>query len=107
MKSKCRALPRLIGLCGLVGGGALAQLPTDGWSQYTDTFVVQKPYNLTESDRFSDSGGVYTCWILPNDKPFKTDTPTGPRTEMRWSTWADQKIEHMFEADVMYEPGTN
>lgn len=84
-----------------------AQSVTDGWSQYPDTFEVQKPYNLPVSDRFSDSGGVYTCWIQPSDKPFKVGTPTGPRTEMRWTTWPDQKIGHMFEADVMYDPGTN
>jgi hypothetical protein len=92
----------------LAAGSPLrAQGLTDGWSQYQDTYEVQKPYNLPVSDRFSDSGGIYSCWILPNDKPFKTGTPTGPRTEMRWTTWKDQKIEHMFEADVMYDPGTN
>jgi hypothetical protein len=84
-----------------------AQSLTAGWSEYPDTFEVQKPYNLPVSDRFSDSGGVYTCWIQPSDKPFKTGTDTGPRTEMRWQTWSNQKLGHMFEADVMYDPGTN
>jgi hypothetical protein len=26
---------------------------------------------------------------------------------MRWNTWANQTLEHLFEAEVMYDPGTN
>jgi hypothetical protein len=86
---------------------ACAQGPTTGWAPYADTFHVQKPYDLPVESRYSFVDGVHTCFILPRDKPFKEDTDTGPRTEMRWEDWKNQSIEHMFEADVMYEPGTN
>ena len=98
----------------VVAGGVAAQArteaasaggPTCGLTRYTDTYKVQHPYNLPESARFSVVGGVYSAWILKGDKGFSRGTTTGPRTEMRWLTnWTAG--EHMFDADVMIDPGT-
>jgi hypothetical protein len=67
-----------------------------------DTFKVQHPYDLQESDRFSFENGVYTTWVLKTDKPFEMGSSTAPRTEMRWSqNWTTG--ERMWDADVMIE----
>ena len=79
--------------------------PTAGLTRYNDTFSVQQPYNLKESDRFSVANGVYSAWILKGDKPLSKGSHTGPRTEMRWAqNW--RSGEHMFDADVLIDPGT-
>jgi hypothetical protein len=79
--------------------------PTAGLHEYHDTFKVQHPYDLQTADRFSESNGVYTCWVHKGDKPLRQGSGTGARTEMRWlSNWT--RTEHAWEADVMFEPGT-
>jgi hypothetical protein len=83
---------------------ALAQ-PVAGFKEYTCEFKIQRPYNIPVDERFRDSSGIYTTKVFPSDKPFEPGNTTEPRTEMRWETWTDQKAEHMFEADVMYEDG--
>jgi hypothetical protein len=80
--------------------------PTAGLKQYTDTYRVQHPYNLPQSDRFSSTDGEYSAWILKGDKPFQEGNTTGPRTEMRWATDFSSG-EHLWEADVEIDPGTN
>ncbi len=80
--------------------------PTAGMHEYKDTFKVQQPYDLKVADRFSEEDGVYTCWVKKGDKPLKPGSGTGSRTEMRWTkNWT--KTEHMWEADVFVEPGTD
>jgi hypothetical protein len=84
---------------------ASASDPTAGLTQYTDTYKVQQPYNLPVSARFSVTGGEYSAWILKGDKPFKSGSHTGARTEMRWITdWSSG--EHLWQADVEIDPGT-
>ena len=87
-----------------------AASPTDGLVQYTDTFAVQKPYDLNISDRFtaSDVGGVlqYNCQVHSGDKPLYITSGTQPRTEMRWNTnW--NGTERMWQADVLVDAGTD
>jgi hypothetical protein len=89
---------------------AHAASPTDGLVQYTDTFALQKPYNLNISDRFtaSDVGGVlqYNCEVHSGDKALYVTSGTQPRTEMRWNTnW--NGTERMWEADVLVDSGTD
>jgi Ricin-type beta-trefoil lectin domain-like len=80
---------------------------TDGFTQISPGYTVQHPYDLQLSDRFSIVNGVYTCWVYDTDKPFSTGTTTGPRTEMRWDTWADQDTGNQFEADALFDAGTS
>jgi hypothetical protein len=82
--------------------------PTDGLREYTDTYKIQQPYDLKVSDRFLDDKekGEYVCWVNKTDKPLKPGSGTGGRTEMRWNkNWSG--TEHMWEADVFVEPGTD
>ncbi|PRQ24685.1 putative concanavalin A-like lectin/glucanase domain-containing protein [Rosa chinensis] len=60
--------------------------PTDGFTLVPlteDNFKLQKPYNEPLDDRYSYKDGVRSFWIYNNDKPFKTDSTTRPRTELR------------------------
>ena len=79
--------------------------PTVGLRAYQDSYKVQRPYDLSVSERFAVSAGpVYTAWILRGDKPFEPGSGTGPRTEMRWGNWS--RVEHMWEADVLIDEGS-
>ena len=90
---------------GSFGDAGCTGDPTAGFTEYMDTFKVQFPYNLMQSDRFSFVNGVYTAWIYPTDMPFEMGSPTGPRTEMRWSqNWSTGERE--WEADVLVDSPT-
>jgi hypothetical protein len=75
--------------------------PTQGFTEYTDTFKVQHPYDLQPTDRYTLENGIYTIWVLPHDKPHEPGNTTAPRTEFRWSNFGTG--EHLFSADVLYE----
>jgi hypothetical protein len=78
--------------------------PTQGFTEYQDSFVVQRPYDLPAKDRFSYERGIYTAWVLPNDKSHATWSGTHSRTETRFS---DMKSgEHLYSADFMVEAGS-
>jgi hypothetical protein len=80
--------------------------PTAGFTEYSDSFIVQHPWNLDESDRFSFTNNIYSTWIHHDDLPFEKGSPTGPRTEMRWSQGWDSG-ERMWEADVLVDAPTS
>jgi len=89
---------------GASGEGGMAGCPGDpraGWTEFMDTFKVQHPYDLMESDRFKLEDGMYTLWVFPTDKAHQPGNTTAPRTEMRWSNWTTG--ERMWEADMMFE----
>ncbi len=90
-----------------LAAGTHAQLATEVFLESKSGFPMQRPFDLPISARFSDTGGIYTCWVMPGDKPHALNNTTAPRTEMRWETWTDQGIDHMWEADVMYESRCN
>src|SRR5262245_39065517 len=101
-----RLLPALVlGAAFTVVVPARAEDPTLGFVEYPDTFKVQSPYDLPTADRYDFTDGVHTCWIKSGDKPFEKGNTTSGRTEMRWNTWANQDVEHMWEADMMFEAG--
>jgi hypothetical protein len=75
--------------------------PTQGWTEYQDAFVVQRPYDLAASDRFKYENGIYTFWVFPNDKAHAPGNTTAPRTEARYSNMSTG--EHMWSADMMFE----
>jgi hypothetical protein len=75
--------------------------PTDGYTEYRDSFVIQRPYDLPASDRFQYENGIYTLWVFPDDKSHATWSHTHSRTETRYS---DMKTgEHIWAGDVMVE----
>jgi Alginate lyase len=92
------------GAGGASGEGGMAGCagdPRAGWTEFMDTFKVQHPYDLMESDRFKLEDGMYTLWVFPTDKAHQPGNTTAPRTEMRWSNWTTG--ERMWEADMMFE----
>jgi hypothetical protein len=75
--------------------------PTAGFTEYQDSFVVQRPYDLAAAARFKYENGIYTFWVQSNDKSHKPGNTTAPRTEARYSDMGSG--EHVFSADVMFE----
>jgi hypothetical protein len=75
--------------------------PTAGFTEYQDSFVIQRPYTLPAADRFKYDNGIYTFWVQSNDPSHKPGNTTAPRTEARYSDMGSG--EHIFSADVMFE----
>jgi hypothetical protein len=76
--------------------------PTVGWSQYSDTFHVEHPFDLPITSRFSIIDGIYTFWVMSTDQPLAMGNTTAPRTEARWSNFTNTN-PHMWEADMMFD----
>jgi hypothetical protein len=89
--------------------------PTEGWTEYQDTFHVERPYNVPINTRFSIEGGIYNFWVFPNDKPHSTGTRArNPRTEARFGNTFDKATGgefttgmRMWSADVLLEASAN
>jgi len=98
----------ILSLCSLLFSSTLTQAdPTAGFNQISDSYSVQKPYNLPVSARFTADNGVYTCWVYGTDKPFSEGSTTGPRTEMRWETFPQQNLTNQLAFDEMFSTGTS
>ena len=81
--------------------------PTQGFTEYTDTFHVERPYDIPINTRFKIEGGIHTFWVLPGDKPHSATTAAlNPRTEARFSQNFTTGIR-LFSADVMLEKSTD
>jgi hypothetical protein len=85
--------------------------PTEGWTEYQDSFNIQRPYNVPINTRFSITGGIYNFWVFPNDAPHSPDANgRNPRTEARYGGTADvatgrnfQSGMRMYSADMLIE----
>ncbi|XP_057440162.1 citrate-binding protein-like [Lotus japonicus] len=49
----------------------------------SSNLVIQKPYDLPESARYSFVYGVHKLWVYSTDKPHSVTSKTNPRTEIR------------------------
>jgi hypothetical protein len=77
--------------------------PLAGFTEYDDTFKIERPYDLMVKDRFSIEGGVYTFFVKQGDKKHNpTSTAKNPRTEARYSQNFRTGIR-MFSGDVFWE----
>src|SRR5579859_6189554 len=64
--------------------------PTQGWTEYKDTFHVERPYTVPINTRFSITGGIYNFWVFPNDSPHSPIAHgRGPRTEATYGALHD------------------
>jgi hypothetical protein len=85
--------------------------PTEGWTEYKDSFNVQRPYDKPINTRFSIIGGIYNFWVFPNDAPHSpTANGRNPRTEARYGGTHDaatgrnfQTGNRMYSADILIE----
>jgi hypothetical protein len=75
--------------------------PTQGMTEYHDSFVIQRPYDLPAAARFGYMDGIYTFFVMSNDKAHEPGNGTAPRTEARYSNFATG--EHLWSADVMLD----
>src|SRR5688572_18742749 len=81
-----------------LAAAAFGQTPiTAGWSAYQDSFYVQNRSSAPMGERYTFVDGMHSCQLYKGEE----------RVEMRWNTWPDQNVEHMWEADMMYEVGTS
>jgi hypothetical protein len=75
--------------------------PTQGFTEYKDTFVVQRPYDLAAADRFSYQNGIYTFFVKSGDKAHQPGNGTAPRTEARYPNFSSG--EHIWTGDVLLD----
>jgi hypothetical protein len=93
--------------------------PTEGWTEYQDSFHVEHPYDLPTNTRFSIIGGVYNFWVFPNDKPHSVNAQgRNPRTEAAYGGTFDKGAlpgvsgtkgqfttgKRLYSADMRIEP---
>lgn len=84
---------------------ALAGDPTNGWTQTSYTYNIQTPWDLSQSSRYSYSGGEHRFWIYPGDACQFEGCSTGPRSELRMNNnYTSGK--HQFEGDVYIVSGS-
>jgi hypothetical protein len=77
--------------------------PTQGFTEYKDTFHVEKPSDLPVAARFSIEGGIYTFWVMHGDKQANPSSAAhNPRTESRYSQ-NFRTGTRLFSADVFWE----
>jgi hypothetical protein len=75
--------------------------PTQGFTEYKDTFVIQRPYDLAAAARFEIKDGFYTFFVNSNDKAHQPGNTTAPRTEARYPDFSSG--EHLWAADVLLD----
>jgi hypothetical protein len=75
--------------------------PTQGFTEYEDSFVVQRPRNLAAADRMKYENGIYSFWVMSSDLSHKADSGTAPRTEARYSDMSTGEL--IWTGDVMFQ----
>ena len=77
--------------------------PTEGYTEYKDTFKIERPYDLPVASRFSIDGGIYNFWVMQGDKRHNPNsTARNPRTEARFSQ-NFRTGTRMFSADIYWD----
>jgi len=109
MNKGTNSIVAALGICTLLVGSAQAQ--TNGFQPISDSYTVQYPANVSESQRFTVTNGLdgeplYTCWCYGTDAPAAQASGTDTRTEMRWQTWANQTVANQFSFDELFSAGT-
>jgi hypothetical protein len=65
--------------------------PTEGFTEYKDSFHLERPYNVPANTRFSIIGGIYNFWVFPNDRPHSPIAMgRNPRTEATYGGTHDK-----------------
>ncbi|KAJ8769664.1 hypothetical protein K2173_005267 [Erythroxylum novogranatense] len=83
--------------------------PTKGFTALPLTksnFVVQRPYDVPENQRYSFKNGVHKLWVYSTDKPHSPTSKTNPRTELRVSGYDYSSGVWQFEAYGFIPSGT-
>ena len=90
--------------------------PNEGWKTWSEYYGRPPRYKLQNwtvsdaSETFKDhgksNGKENLTFTLRKSDARPQGTSGGTRVELAWDRWPEQKVEHMMEADVMYEEGT-
>uniref|UniRef100_A0A0D9XXC6 Alginate lyase 2 domain-containing protein n=1 Tax=Leersia perrieri TaxID=77586 RepID=A0A0D9XXC6_9ORYZ len=96
--------------CLLLLSTATAADPTDGFTAVKldeSNFVLQKPYDVQGSSRYSFDGTVRRLWVFSSDKPHKPQSKTNPRTEIRMTVFGASDVKttlmlHVYDGDLRY-----
>jgi hypothetical protein len=88
--------------------GTVITSPTTGWTQKAYTYSIQKPWNLSLSERykFDSTTNTHTMWVYNTDEPLYQGSSTEPRTELRMNNDYTSG-NHQFEADFYVVNGTH
>jgi hypothetical protein len=96
--------------------------PTQGWTEYQDSFYIERPYNVPINARFSIIGGIYNFKVFPPDRPHSPIAMgRNPRTEATYGGTHDKANvsgagglygrvgyfttgQRMYSADMLIEP---
>ncbi|KAJ0494681.1 putative concanavalin A-like lectin/glucanase domain superfamily, alginate lyase 2 [Helianthus annuus] len=70
-------------------------------------YVIHKPYNFALEKRYSFIHGVHKLWVFSNDKSFRPESPTKPRSELSVNGHVYSTSVWQFEADVFVPHGTS
>ncbi|PKA61521.1 Citrate-binding protein [Apostasia shenzhenica] len=95
--------------CLLDFPSVVAADPTDGFDPVplTDSnLAFQKPYDVPLQKRYSFVDGVRRFWVYSNDKSYKPDSPTHPRTEIRIKGYDYSSGIWQFEGDLFVPQNT-
>ncbi|KAL5999958.1 hypothetical protein ACLOJK_034635 [Asimina triloba] len=63
----------------------------------SSNLVIQRPYDLPESSRYSFIDGVHRLWVYATDKPHSPTSNTKPRTEIRIHEYGNSKAMDSFQ----------
>jgi FlaG/FlaF family flagellin (archaellin) len=84
---------------GATAAAVRAASPTSGWtavSWNTGSYNVQNRTKVALNQRFTTSGGQFNINVHAGEQ----------RVEMRWDDWSNQKVDNMWEADVLLDKGS-
>ncbi|MFS8034536.1 putative concanavalin A-like lectin/glucanase domain superfamily, alginate lyase 2 [Helianthus anomalus] len=99
----------LIFLLGLIIDTCSSINTTLGFTRLTfnkSYFTNHKPYNVPLGERYSFINGVHKLWVFSNDKPFRSDSPTKPRSEISINGYVYSKGVWQFEGYMFVPRGT-
>ncbi|KAE8706916.1 Citrate-binding protein [Hibiscus syriacus] len=83
--------------------------PTSGFTDVAlsqSNFQLQKPYDLSPSDRYSFNNGVHRFWVYSTDKPHTPSSNTRPRSEIRIRGYDYSSGVWQFEGEAYIPSGT-
>ena len=75
--------------------------PTQGFTEYPGTFVVQRPIDRAAAERMKYENGIYTFLVQSGDRAHQAGNGTAPRTEARYANFSSGT--HIWSGDIMYE----
>ncbi|KAK7282374.1 hypothetical protein RIF29_11081 [Crotalaria pallida] len=110
----CKAVVAVLTLlvsCSFMHMGGSAPLDlTRGFTELplkSSNLVIQSPYDLPKSARYSFANGVHKLWVYAKDKPHSRQSKTLPRSEIRIKGYDYSSGVWQFEGQGFVPRGTS